>query len=75
MKKPDLSKAISRARDTRAAEELLQKKESESQLIPLARIGDRPIGNTRSINRIHLAELVDSIAVIGLITPLTVDRH
>lgn len=75
MKKPDLSKAISRARDTSAAEELLQKKQSESQLIPLARIGDRPTGNTRSLNRFHLAQLVDSIAVIGLITPLTVDCH
>jgi FtsZ-binding cell division protein ZapB len=75
MKKPDLTKAISRARDTRAAEELLQKKESESQLIPLARIGDRPTGDTQPLNRTHLAQLVESIAVIGLITPLTVDRH
>ena len=75
VKKPDLTKAISRAKDASVAEELLQKQQSESQLIPLARIGDRPTGNTRPLNRIHLAQLVDSIAVIGLITPLTVDRH
>ena len=75
MRKPDLTKALSRARDTRAAEELLQKQQSESQLIPLARIGDRPIGDTRPLNRRHLDQLVESIAVIGLITPLTVDRH
>lgn len=76
MKKPDLSKAISRAKDSSAAEEVLQKQqESNGQLIPLARIADRPTGDTRPLNLSHLDQLMESIAVIGLITPLTVDRH
>ena len=73
MKKPDLTKAISRAKDGIAAEEVLQKQQSASQLIPLSAIGDRPGGDTRTLNPNHLDQLVESIAVIGLITPLTVD--
>jgi hypothetical protein len=75
MKKPDLTKAISRAKDANAAEEVLQKQQSASQLIPLSAIGDRPGGDTRTLNPSHLDQLVESIAVIGLITPLTVDRN
>lgn len=76
MKKLDLSKAISRAKDSTAAEEVLQKQqESQRELISLEKIGERPIGNTRSLNPTHLEKLVESILVIGLITPLTVDRH
>ncbi|MBE9176847.1 ParB/RepB/Spo0J family partition protein [Synechocystis salina LEGE 06155] len=73
MKKPDLTKAISRAKDGNAAEKALQKQQSANQLIPLAQIGDRARGDTRPINPSHLDQLMESIAVIGLITPLTVD--
>ena len=36
---------------------------------------DRPGGDTRPLNTNHVYELTDSIQVIGLITPLTVDRN
>lgn len=36
---------------------------------------DRPGGDARPLNDKHVQELVDSILVLGLITPLTVDRH
>jgi ParB family transcriptional regulator, chromosome partitioning protein len=45
-----------------------------SAVLPLASILDRPGGDTRPINDAHTAELVDSIAAIGLIQPLAVDR-
>lgn len=36
---------------------------------------DRPSGDARPLNEHHVEELAESILVIGLITPLTVDRH
>lgn len=45
------------------------------QHIALSSIQDRPGGDTRSLNEQHVAELTNSIAVLGLITPLTLDRH
>lgn len=42
--------------------------------LPLANIANRPSGDTRPLNGIHVKALADSIAVLGLITPLTVDR-
>lgn len=42
--------------------------------LALDRIADRPLGDTRPLNSKHIEELVSSIAVLGLITPLTVDR-
>lgn len=38
-------------------------------------IRDRPGGDTRPLNLHHVSELAESILVIGMITPLTVDRY
>lgn len=46
---------------------------SPVQLIPLAKIIDRS-NDTRAINAEHVGQLVESIKVVGLITPLAVDR-
>ncbi len=43
--------------------------------IPLSQITDRMGGGTRPLNMQHIIDLADSIAVLGLITPLTVDRY
>lgn len=45
------------------------------QLLPLSSISDRPKGDTRPLNQSHISALVDSISVLGLISPLTVDRN
>lgn len=73
--RPDLSKAIQRSASSEAAENALIQQQTQRQLVPLEKITDRPIGDTRPLNPAHIKELVDSIAVIGLITPLTVDRR
>lgn len=45
------------------------------KLLPFEDIADRPSGDTRELNESHIQELAESIAVLGLITPLTVDRN
>jgi ParB family transcriptional regulator, chromosome partitioning protein len=70
----DLSKARNRATNTVAAENILSLHQEDRAFIPLDKIGDRPSGDTRKLNDAHVSELVSSIAVIGLISPLTVDR-
>lgn len=70
----DLSKARNRATNTIAAENILNLHQENRTLIPLEQIGNRPTGDTRKLNDAHVFELVSSIAVIGLISPLTVDR-
>lgn len=42
-------------------------------LLPLERIQSRPSGDTRTLKPVHVTELKNSIAVLGLITPLAVD--
>ena len=74
-KHADLSKALSRASNTRAAELVLSKQQVQNALLELDKIRDRPGGDTRPLNQSHIKELVQSIAVIGLISPLTVDRQ
>lgn len=70
----DLSKARDRAANTTAAESALTHQQEERALVPLNKISDRHTGNTRALNQAHISELVFSIAVLGLISPLTVDR-
>ncbi|HEY9825273.1 MAG TPA: ParB/RepB/Spo0J family partition protein [Stenomitos sp.] len=74
-RRPDLSKAITRAASTDAAELLLSTQSFDRSLIPLEKITSRPSGDTRPLNHKHVQELVNSITVLGLISPLTVDRH
>jgi ParB-like chromosome segregation protein Spo0J len=45
------------------------------KLLLLADILDRPDGDTRPLNENHVKDLAESIRVLGLITPLTVDRY
>jgi ParB family transcriptional regulator, chromosome partitioning protein len=44
------------------------------QLLPLGAILDRPNRDSRQLNVGHVENLADSISVLGLISPLTVDR-
>jgi ParB-like chromosome segregation protein Spo0J len=44
------------------------------KLLLLDDIRDRPGGDTRPLNEQHIQALAESIAVLGLITPLTVDQ-
>lgn len=73
--RPDFSKAVERSGNTNAAKDLLQQAVPTGQLINLEQIQDRVTADTRALNEKHVYELMDSIAVIGLITPLTVDRQ
>lgn len=45
------------------------------KLVPLEDILDRPGGDARILKQEHINSLVESIEVIGLITPLAVDVH
>jgi ParB-like chromosome segregation protein Spo0J len=45
------------------------------KLLPLEEILDRPQGDTRPLHENHVKELAESIGILGLITPLTVDRN
>ena len=74
-RRADLSKARNRAVDTVAAKSILDRQLEERALVPLSKVNNRPSGDTRPLNQAHIAELVNSISVLGLITPLTVDRH
>ncbi|MGF1601489.1 MAG: ParB/RepB/Spo0J family partition protein [Thermosynechococcaceae cyanobacterium] len=73
-RRADLSKAKSRASDSAAAESILSRQTQDDSRIQLDKIGLRPSGDTRPLKLEHISELVESISVIGLITPLTVDR-
>lgn len=44
-------------------------------VLPLEQILGRPGGNSRPLNPEHVSELADSIAAVGLIQPIAVDRH
>jgi ParB family transcriptional regulator, chromosome partitioning protein len=61
----------------RAVEEFVPTNDQNQnlRLLPLDAISDRPKGNTRSLHQSHVSSLVDSILVLGLIAPLTVDRN
>ncbi|WP_338463091.1 ParB N-terminal domain-containing protein (plasmid) [Synechococcus elongatus IITB7] len=59
------------AQDNRVADQNLQ--QAQRVFLPLERIQDRFSGDTRPLNSKHVAELHNSIAVLGLITPLAVD--
>ncbi|MBV5261440.1 ParB/RepB/Spo0J family partition protein [Synechococcus moorigangaii CMS01] len=65
----------------RAAAEFTPEKAYENEvnqnlkLLLFEDILDRPGGDARPLNDQHVQELVESILVLGLITPLTVDRH
>ena len=42
--------------------------------IPLNQISNRVLGDTRPLNATHVNELRESIAVLGLISPLAIDE-
>jgi ParB-like chromosome segregation protein Spo0J len=71
----DISKAQARSATSEAAEETLQRQQMKEGLVPLNKIGDRIGGDTRTIKPKHVEGLMESIAILGLIAPLTVDRH
>lgn len=58
----------------RAAETRVEQDQSLPSTLPLAKILDRTI-DTRELNTQHVAELAESIAVLGLLEPLVVDRR
>lgn len=78
MPKPKLSfgNFQQRAQEKFTADKSYDKEVNQNlKLLLFEDISDRPGGNTRPLNEIHTNELAESIAVIGLITPLTVDKH
>lgn len=71
----DISKAQTRSATSETAQDILDKQKVREALVPLAKIGDRVGGDTRTIKSKHVEGLMESIAILGLIAPLTVDRH
>ena len=74
-RRANLSKARDRAANTTAAETVLSRQNEERSLVFLDKISGRPEGDTRPLNQEHISELVNSISVLGLISPLTVDQN
>jgi ParB-like chromosome segregation protein Spo0J len=73
---PDLSKAKERSATTEAAEQTLrEQQQTKKVLVPLDKIKERPSGDSRKLKDGHIAALTESIAVLGLIMPLTIDRN
>lgn len=70
MKKGSLSQAIAGTR-THKRQHLANTK----KLMTLSDLKDRPHGDARPLNEDHVGELVESIAAIGLIQPIAVDRE
>ncbi|PZD70663.1 hypothetical protein C1752_10384 [Acaryochloris thomasi RCC1774] len=73
-RRADLSKAKTRSSDPAVAKSILEQQTQDNIYIPLNKIASRPTGDTRGLNDGHISELVNSISVIGLITPLTIDK-
>lgn len=73
--KLNTDKAAARSQDTDSITELQQRAVERQVFLSLGTIGDRPDGDSRGLNPTHVDALADSIAVLGLITPLTVDRN
>lgn len=67
----NLKNAIASGRGKKAGQVSLP---SHKRVLPLDEIHDRPHGSTRGLSDDHVAELVESIAAVGLIQPLAVDR-
>ena len=68
---------LKRQRNQRAEEIRAQYTEvaGTRERLPLSQIHDRVNGDTRSLNEQHVFELMESIEILGLISPLTIDRE
>ena len=79
MNRKKLSLNLDRLNERAAAEfvptTLQVENSSILKLLSLGDISDRPKGDARPLNENHVSDLADSILVLGLITPLTVDRN
>lgn len=71
------AKPLQRQRDQRAEEIRAQYSEvaGSKERLALSQIGERVMGDTRELNPTHVEELAESIEVLGLISPLTIDRE
>ena len=74
MAKKNLTDLIGKESAKSAALPKLYAAGSESSL-PLEQIADRPGSDTRPLNSKHVEALAESIAVLGLIEPLAVDKE
>lgn len=68
---------LKRQRNQRAEEIRAQYTEvaGSKERIPLSQISARVHGDTRELNEQHVHELMESIEILGLISPLSVDRE
>ena len=68
---------LTRRRDERASEIRAEYAEvaGHRARLPLAQIGERVHGDTRALDPQHVQELSESVEVLGLITPLTIDAE
>ena len=68
---------LKRRRDQRAEEIRAQYSEvaGTREMLTLKQIGERVNGDTRALDERHVLELMESVEILGLISPLTVDRE
>jgi len=74
---PKARAPLARRRDQRAEQIRAQYAEvaGHRERLSLGEIGERVHGDTRALDPAHVAELSESLEVIGLITPLTIDAR
>ena len=68
---------LKRRRDQRAEDIRAQYSEvaGTRETLTLSQIGERVNGDTRDLDEKHVSELMESIEILGLISPLTIDRE
>lgn len=65
---------LSAVKDLQVEEDNLRL-ENAARLLPIEQIRPRPSEDTRPVNQEHVAQLVESIRLIGLIQPVYLDRN
>jgi ParB family chromosome partitioning protein len=69
------TKALSQQDQTVRAEADRDREQAQHGLVPLAEVKPRPHDDTREIDAYHVLDLAESVAAVGLLEPLVVDRH
>jgi ParB family chromosome partitioning protein len=69
------TKALSQQDQTVRAEADRDREQTQRGFVPLADIRPRPHGDSRQVDAHHVLDLAESVAALGLLEPLVVDRR
>jgi len=69
------TKALSQQDQTVRAEADRDREQTQRGFVPLADVRPRPHGDSRQVDAHHVLDLAESVAALGLLEPLVVDRR